>query len=124
MNALPKTSSDIQKLFSIRAELLACAILMFSAFYAYQISARSPITAYAGMDPRGSTLVAQSLIEHGTIRVDGYKLPAAPWLFEVKNGHTYGTYPLGTPLLVLPFVAMALSQGSDMQIDNVDFGLQ
>jgi hypothetical protein len=124
MSASPMTNVDAKKLFSNRAGMFACAILLFSAFCAYQISVCSPITAYAGMDPRGSTLVAQSLIEHGTIRVDGYKLPAAPWLFEVKNGHTYGTYPLGTPLLVLPFVAMALSQGSDMQIDNVDFGLQ
>src|SRR3984893_13820375 len=124
MSASPMTNVDAKKLFSNRAGMFAGAILLFSAFCAYQISVCSPITAYAGMDPRGSTLVAQSLIEHGTIRVDGYKLPAAPWLFEVKNGHTYGTYPLGTPLLVLPFVAMALSQGSDIQIDNVDFGLQ
>ena len=76
------------------------------------------------MDPRTSTLVAQSLIEHRTIRVDGYKLPAAPWLFEVRNGHTYSIYPLGTPLLVLPFVGAALSQGRDMQDDKVDFRLQ
>src|SRR5438105_14128624 len=92
---------DVRKIFSNRAELFASAILLVFACCAYQISVHSPITAYAAMDPRGSTLVAQSLLEHGTIRVDGYKLPAAPWLFQIKNGHTYSNYPLGTPLFVL-----------------------
>src|SRR6202030_4795023 len=95
-----------------------------SGFCAYQISIHSPITAYAEMDPRANSLVAQSLIQRGTIRADGFKLPAAPWLFEVRNGHTYSIYPLGTPLLLLPFVAIALSGGRDMQIDEFDFRLQ
>jgi hypothetical protein len=118
------TAFDVHKLVSSRTAVFSYAILLFSGFCAYKISIHSPITAYAGMDPRGSSLVAQSLIERGTIRVDGFKLPAAQWLFEVRNGHTYSTYPLGTPLLLLPFVAFALSGGGDMQVDKVDFRLQ
>jgi hypothetical protein len=118
------TILSLRRAFSDRARLVSLAILVFSAYCAYEISLNSPINAYAAMDPRTNTLVAQALIQHGTIRVDGYKLPAASWLFEVRNGHTYSIYPLGTPLFALPFVAIALSQGSDMQIDELDFRLQ
>jgi hypothetical protein len=117
------TLFDTRKIFPSRTGLLSSTILLLAGFCAYQISISSPIYAYAKMDPRGSSLVAQSLIEHGTIRVDGFKL-SAPWLFEVRNGHTYSIYPLGTPLLLLPFVAIALSEGKDMQNDQDDFRLQ
>ena len=106
------------------AQLVAYVFLLFSAICAFMVSFCSPIFAYAELDPRGSSLVAQSLIQHGTLRVDGYKLPAAFWLFEVKNGHTYSTYPLGTPVFLLPFVAVALKNGADMQIDRSDLLLQ
>src|SRR6266566_6831471 len=115
---------DSRHFFSARSNLRVWAIILFSAFCAYLASICSPIHDYAEMDPRGSSLVAQAMIEHRTMRVDGYKLPASSWLFQVKNGHTYSTYPLGTSLLVLPVVAMALSQGGDMQIDKTDLELQ
>jgi hypothetical protein len=115
---------DFKKFLSNRTRLVAYGILMLCSYCVYQISFWSPIYAYAKMDPRGSSLVAQSIIEHGTIRVDGYRLPAAPWLFEVKNRHTYSTYPLGTPIFILPFVANALRHGHDMQSDKTDFRLQ
>src|ERR1700744_5011617 len=118
-----RETNQRQKAFN-RATLFSYGILLSCAILAYQIGTGSSLTAYANMDPRGSTLVAQSLLQHGTVRVDGYRLPQAPWLFQNKNGHVYSTYPLGTPLLILPFVAIALSNGQDMQNDKADFQLQ
>ncbi|MBV9673202.1 MAG: hypothetical protein JO076_10320 [Verrucomicrobia bacterium] len=106
------------------AETLSYLILAISALCSFAVSYSSPIFSYAEMDPRGSTLVAQAIVQHRTMRLDGYKLPSAPWLFEMKNGHVYSIYPLGTPLLVLPFVAIALNQGKDMQIDKVELTVQ
>src|SRR5262249_19470979 len=83
------TTLSLRNLIPKNTTILAFGILLISAFCAQQVSFWSPIFSYAEMDPRGSTLVAQSLIERGTLNVDGYKLPAAPWLFEVKNGRTY-----------------------------------
>jgi hypothetical protein len=102
----------------------ARVILFVAALCACVTSLCSPIRIYAGMDPRGSSLVAQALIQRHTIRVDNYKLPESRWLFEKINGHVYSTYPLGTPLFLVPGVAIALAFGADMENDKADYILQ
>jgi hypothetical protein len=102
----------------------AAVILLIAALLACLISICAPIRIYTGMDPRGSSLVAQALIQKHTPRVDGYRLPPSQWLFEQIHGHTYSTYPLGTPILIIPVVAAVLPFGGDMQNDKDDLILQ
>ena len=86
------------------------------------ISYHSPIT-YTESDPLGSLLTAQSIIQTGTIRLDEYAgREYVPSLDEIGNtgrfrrfrGHCYYFFPLGTPLLSIPFVFHANLCGFDM----------
>lgn len=72
-------------------------------------------------DPRGTLLVAESIVTHGTIRLDHYgetTLGAYANVTHEKNGHRYHYFPLGTPLLSVPFVALARLAGLDMVRDE------
>jgi hypothetical protein len=107
-----------------REQILAYLFLAGICFLAYTLIRFSPSYPYENLDARGSSLVAQAILQHQTIRVDGYKLPPQTWLFENRNGHWYTTYPFGTPLFMLPFVARELAQGHDMQQTKDDNKLQ
>jgi hypothetical protein len=107
-----------------RQRILAYLLVAVTCLLAYRLIHFSPIRAYENLDPRGSSLIAQAILQHQTIRVDGYTLPPQNWLFENRNGHVYTTYPLGTPLFIVPFVALELARGHDMQRIEDDNKLQ
>lgn len=68
-------------------------------------------------DPRATLLVSESLIRHGTFRLDHYGADVMAHFGETvheKNGHYYGYFPLGTSIASLPFVAVANGWGLDM----------
>ena len=62
-------------------------------------------------DPALTLLTAQAIVEHGTVRLDGYvadpRWDFGPLLPE-ENGHFYDYFPLGTSLLAAPAVWLAL----------------
>ena len=61
-------------------------------------------------DARGTLLVSEALITHGTIRLDQYDdatLARDAGVLQQKGGHQYHYFPLGTPVLSVPFVAVA-----------------
>jgi len=72
-------------------------------------------------DPQGTLLVSEALITHGTIRLDHYDdatLARYRNVIQQKGGHHYHYFPLGTPVLSVPFVAVARVAGLDMSRDE------
>jgi hypothetical protein len=70
-----------------------------------------------GSDPRASLLVSETILTHGTIKLDHYGAETLSRYGNViteKQGHLYYYFPLGTPLFSLPFVALARAWGLDM----------
>jgi hypothetical protein len=59
-------------------------------------------------DSMWSIHTALSITRHGTTNIDEYQalFPLNPDIIEVFNGHYYTMYPLGSPLLAVPFVFM------------------
>ena len=80
---------------------------------------------YGGLDARGTLLVSQALLEHGSVRLSDY--PDAPDLgyrsTEV-HGVRYGYFPLGPSLAALPAVALARLGGLDMRSARDDIRVQ
>ncbi len=78
-------------------------------------------TNNTGSDPRGTLLVSQAIVQHGTVKLDAY---AGPYLdtfahqMHRKNGHIYNYFPIGTALVSTPFVAVANVLGFDMMRDE------
>jgi hypothetical protein len=75
---------------------------------------------YTRGDPYGSLLVSQSILQHGTVRLDPYGSPEQlrqryAHSVVVHDGHVYHFFPLGTPVLALPFVAAANALSLDMR---------
>jgi hypothetical protein len=77
-----------------------------------------------GSDPWGCLLTSQALIEHGTIRLDAYADATRDFQFVDKNGHRYYFFPLGTPLLAVPYVFVARLQGANMAVRADDAAAQ
>lgn len=80
---------------------------------------------YMGGDARNTLIVSQSLVEHGTVRLDAYR----DRLFDMRslveiNGHLYDLYPLGTALLSAPAVSLANTLGRDMLVYEGNTWLQ
>lgn len=71
-------------------------------------------------DPYASLLVSQSIVEHGTVKLDHYarSINFKHHGIRIINGHVYYWYPLGTPVFSVPFVAGALALGYDMRSDE------
>ena len=72
-------------------------------------------------DPRGTLLVSEAIVTHGTIRLDQYDdatLARYAGVIQQKGGHRYHYFPLGTPVLSVPFVAVARLAGLDMTRDE------
>jgi len=72
---------------------------------------------HTGSDPRASLLVSESILTHGTLKLDHYGadvLARYGRAVREKNGHFYDYFPLGTPLVSLPFVALARGWGLTM----------
>ncbi len=62
---------------------------------------------YTGSDSLGSLLVSQSVLDHGTLRLDAYGENVVRYanVLEAKGGHVYYYPPLGTSLFAIPYVA-------------------
>lgn len=70
-------------------------------------------------DPRGTLLVSQAIVQHGTVKLDSYGpalLHSYGYVFNEKNGHYYNYFPLGSALLSVPIVALANGIGIDMGV--------
>jgi hypothetical protein len=98
----------------------AISLLLLTLFI-FTLALISPVT-YASADSHFSLIVSQSILEHGTIRLDAY-YEVAPALFDafdyqvdMQNGHWFYNYPTGSSLFSLPFVGIALLAGSDMLV--------
>ncbi len=71
-----------------------------------------------GSDPKGTLLVTEAILHHGTIKLDHYGaevLQGYGYTVQNKNGHFYYFFPLGTSIASLPFVAAANLFGLNMQ---------
>lgn len=78
-------------------------------------------TQNTGSDPRGTLLVSQAMVQHGTIKLDAYAgeyLDTFAHQIHRKNGHIYNYFPLGTALVSAPVVAIANAVGMDMTKDE------
>jgi len=72
---------------------------------------------YIGSDPKASLLVSESILTHQTIKLDHYgedKLREYGYAIKNRGGHFYYYFPLGTPVVSLPFVAIAKVFGLDV----------
>lgn len=65
---------------------------------------------HTSSDPRGTLLVSEAIIHHGTIKLDHLDKPTLDrygYVFYEKNGHVYNYFPLGSAVLSVPVVAVA-----------------
>lgn len=69
-------------------------------------------------DSRGSLLLAQTILQEGTVKLDSHPDIVSELQYRVreKNGHVYYYFPIGTALYSVPFVAAANLAGQDMRI--------
>jgi hypothetical protein len=112
---------------SHRDEALRRRILQFLLFLiSFLIFIVAPVYTVPG-DPKYTILVSESLLEHHTAALNGYlipgldadALPAHPQQIELRpfyqlvniDGRILHRYPPGTPMLAVPFVAIANAAG-------------
>ncbi len=72
---------------------------------------------YEGCDPFGSLMVSDSILTHGTVRLDAIGAQNTRlygYNTDLHNGHYYYSFPLGTSIVSLPFVAVAKIFGLNM----------
>lgn len=89
----------------------------------FLLATQSPVSN-SNSDPELTLVVAQALVEQGTIRLDAYegRLALARDFAAYRasnnilqqNDHFYNYFPVGPSLLAAPVVALALSLGRDM----------
>lgn len=73
---------------------------------AFTVAIESPINAYGG-DTWGALLTAQSLVDRQTFALDHYAgsfIKPEDSRFIIRNGHLYDYFPIGSTLILLPFV--------------------
>lgn len=100
-----------------------CAALIFALTLI--IFWLSPV--FQSGDTKYTLLVSQSLIEHGSFRVDYYKLPNLPpydreeyfspgeiYQLELAGGHSFYHLPSGSSVLSVPFMALVKSFGKSV----------
>ncbi len=90
---------------------LICAGVFLAAY-------SSPISTMPN-DSTGTLLTAQAILQHGTIKLDAYRvfgnIPyGLDYQFIEKGSHLYYYFPLGSSLYVIPFVWLANRLGLDM----------
>lgn len=78
-----------------------CIVIILMIFF-------SPTIPFKTSDAMGSLLTAESIINHGTIKLDAYKgkMNFKAWHFKEKNGHMYYIFPIGNSLFALPIVGL------------------
>jgi hypothetical protein len=114
----------IRDLLDPRLLILSVAIFLITC------SARS---VYEGSDPKFTLLVAQSIVENGTVHLDAYQddeLLGSPFQRHVGNvirqlnGHYYNYFPVGPSIMTVPIVAVTTGMGFDMRLAQHNFPLQ
>jgi len=92
--------------------LLLCSLLIFTC-------CKRNVNPYSAGDSYGTLLVSESLLKHGSIKLDRYqdRLAGDP-RFGQKSGHLYNYFPIGTPIMAMPLTAIALAAGKDTLNDN------
>lgn len=89
----------------------------------FLLATQSPVSN-SNSDPELTLVVAQALVEYGTIRLDAYEgrlalsrdfaaYRASNNILQ-QNDHFYNYFPVGASLLATPAVALAISLGHDM----------
>ncbi|MBK1649865.1 glycosyltransferase family 39 protein [Rhabdochromatium marinum] len=102
---------DTSRLFAVPVLVAVIAVVSMAKFVS------------SGSDPAGTLLVSETLLTHGTLKLDHYGpevLSRYGYRVREKNGHYYYYFPLGTSLASLPFVAMAKGFGFEMAIHEAE----
>lgn len=99
-------------------------LLIWLAVVMFALIKLAPTRLYVAGDSRESLVTAQSILQHGTIRLDAYYPDDRPNTVVEEQGHLYYYFPLGTSLLSVPFVGVQLLRGEDMLVEAHNFALQ
>jgi len=97
----------------VKTELVAGSAIFTITFFFFLTS---PVRQIA--DSNYSMLVSQSLLDHGSFTLDRYVIPGfnsslptepqpnlKPYQLQLKDGHIYYYFPLGSSVLSVPYVA-------------------
>ncbi len=101
--------------------------ILFLLIAGFLVFSKSPIKGYRMSDPWGTLLVSQTVLKHGTVKLDIYSqeiLDRLSWQIYKKDGHTFYSYPLGTSFFMIPFVAVANLTHMDMRKTEHELILQ
>ena len=88
-----------------RQNVLLPALVFLGVFLVHSLSC--VVQSY---DSAWSVHTALSIVKEGNTNIDEYRDDVergGHYLYETINGHIYSSYPIGTPLLSVPFVYMA-----------------
>jgi len=101
------------------ASRIAAALIFVAAFFVFWLS---PV--YEGGDSKYSMLVSESLLQHGTVRLDAYRIPRLlpkygedhiqngdMYQLDIVGDHLYHFFPPGSPVLSAPYVALMNASG-------------
>jgi hypothetical protein len=91
--------------FLVRKKHLVVSIICIVIIILISFSSTIP---FKTSDALGSLLTAESILNHGTIKLDAYKgkIDLYTWQIKEKNGHLYYIFPIGNSLCALPFVGI------------------
>ena len=101
--------SAISRTLVISSVVLVCGLIVLVVVTA--------VNRLTDSDPMGSLLVSSSILERGTVFLDGYSdmvLSTLSTRVEDVGGSPAYMFPIGTSLLSLPFVALAKLLGFDV----------
>lgn len=95
-------------------------ITVVSIAFAIAVLVNKAEVREANSDPRCTLLTSQSILEYGTIKLNGYRsfLLSIKGCVRAHNGNPYDYFPLGTSLISLPAVAVANAMGLSMDINE------
>lgn len=107
-----------------RGEYVISLTLFSASFFIFALTYFS-LNTDTRSDPRLTLLVAQSIIEHGTVQLDAYKqdvlldMPFEDYVEKASlilqyKGHYYYYFPVGPSVLSVPFVWVTRLMGWDM----------
>ncbi len=100
---------------------LLLIVLVLATFLLIKVA---PTRLYVAGDLQESLVTAQSILQNKTIRLDAYYPADRPNTVVEERGRLYYYFPLGTPLLSVPFVGVQLLRGKDMLVEADNFALQ
>lgn len=103
--------------------------LIFGSVLLVYITYKSPIQVdgyYTWLDPLKSLLVSQAILEHGTVKLDGYAhvVSSSDYRIIEHHEHLYYYYPIGTSVYTIPLVWLANIVGRNMSLAGYDAWLQ